>query len=213
MCKMDSLGSEFWTALIIDATLVAGGRIMKNISQCIFLILSLPILFMTAAAGWRVDVFQMEDAGGSLIFQSPVSLGHTFTTRYIHSVELTPVEDEYKIAKGLLWTWEERVRSTNAGLPFDKPKYGRFMDNGEWMIFQGGRMSWKEYYYRVGNKNIGRNQITLEPFGRRNFFELFEGERLIIRILKMPLISAKFYRTEILERAPMGVPPMEGGSR
>ncbi|MCC7576498.1 MAG: hypothetical protein KK926_06655, partial [Methanomethylovorans sp.] len=100
-----------------------------------------------------------------------------------------------------------------AGLPFDKPKYGRFMDNGEWMIFQGGRMSWKEYYYRVGNKNIGRNQITLEPFGRRNFFELFEGERLIIRILKMPLISAKFYRTEILERAPMGVPPMEGGSR
>ena len=84
---MDSLGSEFWTALIIDATLVAGGRIMKNISQCIFLILSLPILFMTAAAGWRVDVFQMEDAGGSLIFQSPVSLGHTFTTRYIHSVE------------------------------------------------------------------------------------------------------------------------------
>ena len=130
---------------------------MKNISHCVLLILSLPILFLTAAAGWRVDVFQMEDAGGSLIFQSPVSLGHTFTTRYIHSVELTPVEDEYKIAKGLLWTWEERVRSTNAGLPFDKPKYGRFMDNGEWMIFQGGRMSWKEYYYRVGNKNIGRN--------------------------------------------------------
>ncbi|NLD05694.1 MAG: DUF1850 domain-containing protein [Synergistaceae bacterium] len=186
---------------------------MKNISHSTFLILSLPILFLIAAAGWRVDVFQIEGPENRLIFQSPVSIGHRFTTRYIHSVELTPVEDEYKIAGGLLWVWEERVRSTNAGLPFDKPKYGRFINTGEWMIFQGGRMSWKEYYYRIGNKNIGQNQITLEPFGRRNFFELFAGERLVIRILKMPLIYAKFHRTDILEKAPMGVPPMEGGSR
>ncbi|MDD4159442.1 MAG: DUF1850 domain-containing protein [Synergistaceae bacterium] len=186
---------------------------MKNISCCMFLVLSLPVLFLTAAAGWRVDVFQMKDTDGRLIFQSPVSLGHKFTTRYIHSVELTPVEDEYKIAGGLLWTWEEKVRSTNAGLPFSKPRYGRFIDTGEWMIFQGGRMSWKEYYYRVGNKHIGRNQMTLEPFGRRNFYELFTGERLVIRVLKMPLIYARLYRTEILQKAPMGVPPTEGGSR
>ena len=186
---------------------------MKNMSHCFFLLLSLPILFLTAAAGWRVDVFQLEGPEGKLIFQSPVSLGHRFTTRYIHSVELTPVEDEYKVAGGLLWTWEERVRSTNAGLPFDRPRYGRFIDTGEWMIFQGGRMAWKEYYYRIGNNKIGRNQVMLEPFGRRNFFELFAGERLVVRIRKMPLISAEFYRTDILESAPMGVPPMEGGSR
>ncbi len=186
---------------------------MKNLSHRLFLIISLPVLFLAAVAGWRVDVFQMTASDGSMIFQSPVSLGHKFTTRYIHSVELTPVEDEYKILNGLLWTWEERVRSTNAGLPFDKPRYGRFIDTGEWMIFQGGRMSWKEYYYRIGNKNIGRNQITLEPFGRRNFYELFEGERLVIRIIKMPIALARFYRTETLQRAPMGVPPMEGGSR
>lgn len=74
-------------------------------------------------------------------------------------------------------------------------------------------MSWKEYYYRVGNKNLGQNQFTLEPFGRRNFYELFAGERLVVRVLKMPLLSAEFYRTEILERAPMGVSPKEGGSR
>ena len=186
---------------------------MKNMSHCFFLLLSLPILFLTAAAGWRVDVFQLEGPEGKLIFQSPVSLGHRFTTRYIHSVELTPVEDEYKVAGGLLWTWEERVRSTNAGLPFDRPRYGRFIDTGEWMIFQGGRMSWKEYYYRIGNNKIGRNQVMLEPFGRRKFIELFAGERLVVRIRKMPLISAEFYRTDILESAPMGVPPMEGGSR
>ena len=186
---------------------------MKNMSHCLLILFSLPILFLMAAVGWRVDVFQIAGSDGTLIFQSPVSSGHKFTTRYIHSVELTPVEDDYKIVKGLIWTWEERVRSTNAGLPFDKPRYGRFIDTDKWMIFQGGRMSWKEYYYRVGNKNLGQNQFTLEPFGRRNFYALFTGERLVVRVLKMPLYSAKFYRTEILEQAPMGVPPKEGGSR
>ncbi len=186
---------------------------MKNISHCLLLLLSIPVLFLISAAGWRVDVFQLEGPDGRMIFQSPVSLGHKFTTRYIHSVELTPVEDEYKIAGGLLWAWEERVRSTNAGLPFNKPRYGRFINTGEWMIFQGGRMSWKEYYYRIGNNKIGQNQVMLEPFGRRNFFELFAGERLVVRIIKAPLMSAKFYRAELLENAPMGAPPMEGGSR
>lgn len=186
---------------------------MKNSSHYIFLILSLPVFFLIAVAGWRVDVFQIEGPKGRLIFQTPVSLGNKITTRYIHSVELTPVEDEYVITGGLIWVWEERVRSTNAGLPFDKPKYGRFINTGKWMVFQGGRMSWKEYYYRVGNKNLGKNQITLEPFGRRNFYELFADQRLVIRIFKMPLISAKLYSANILERAPLGVPPMEGGSR
>jgi len=92
----------------------------------------LPILFLAALAGWRVDVFQMMSRNGDIIFESPTALGHEFTTRYIHSVELTPVEDEYRILGGKLWTWEERVRSTNAGLPFDRPEHGRFItaDNG-----------------------------------------------------------------------------------
>ncbi len=186
---------------------------MRKIAFNLLLAFSIPILTLIALAGWRVDVFQITDSDEKLIFQTPVSLGHKFTTRYIHSVELTPVEDEYRIVYGQLWTWEERVRSTNAGLPFDKPRHGRFLNTGRWMIFQGGRMSWKEYYYRVGNKSVGRNQFALEPLGLKNFYELYEGERLTIRIAKIPFYRAEFYRAALLEDTPAGTLPEKGDSR
>lgn len=101
------------------------------------MIASLPFLLFIALAGWRVDYIKILDTEKNVIFSAPTALRHTFTTRYIHSVELTPVEDEYRIIAGRLWTWEERVRSTNAGLPFDRPENGRFIESGNWMVFQG----------------------------------------------------------------------------
>lgn len=184
-----------------------------QLSHALILLISIPILFLTAISGWNVDVFQLLNEDEVIIFQSPVALGNKFTTRYIHSVELTPVEDEYRILGGRLWAWEERVRSTNAGLPFNKPEHGRFIDNGVWMIFQGGRMSWNEYYYRIGNNMFGLNQAVLEPFGRRNLYKIFTGERLIVRVSKSPLILTGFYRTKKLAEAPMGVSAIENFTR
>ena len=126
---------------------------------------------------------------------------------------MTPVEDEYHILDGRLWAWEERVRSTNAGLPFERPQRGKFIDNGKWMIFQGGRMSWKEYYYRIGDNKLGLNQVVFAPFGMRNFYEIFTGELLVVRISKSPFLFTKFYRAEKLQNAPMGVPAIESFKR
>ncbi|MEG1799349.1 MAG: hypothetical protein RR214_04120, partial [Synergistaceae bacterium] len=64
---------------------------MSAFKKLTFLFLFLPILFITAAAGWRVDFFEVLDRNGTFLFRSPAALGHMFTTRYIHSVELTPV--------------------------------------------------------------------------------------------------------------------------
>lgn len=188
-------------------------RHMSHISYLMFLIFLLPILFLAALAGWRVDVFQMMSRNGDIIFESPTALGHEFTTRYIHSVELTPVEDEYRILGGKLWTWEERVRSTNAGLPFDRPEHGRFINSGQWMIFQGGRMSWKEYYYRIGNKKLGLNQAVFAPFGLRNLYDIFTGQLIIVKISKKPFFFTRFHRTDKLQKAPMGVPAIESFKR
>jgi hypothetical protein len=188
-------------------------RHLSDIPYLIFLILSLPILFLAAVAGWRVDVFQMISKDGEIIFESPTELGHKFTTRYIHSVELTPVEDEYRILGGRLWTWEERVRSTNAGLPFDRPEHGKFIENGKWMIFQGGRMTWKEYYYRIGDKKLGLNQAVFAPFGLRNLYEIFTGQLITVRISKKPLFFTRFHRIDKLQNAPMGVPAIESFKR
>ena len=182
----------------------------KNI---FLMIASLPFLLFIALAGWRVDYIKILDTEKNVIFSAPTALRHTFTTRYIHSVELTPVEDEYRIIAGRLWTWEERVRSTNAGLPFDRPENGRFIESGNWMVFQGGRISWKEYYYRIGNKHLGLNQVKLAPFGRRNFFELFPGQRLTVAIERAPFMYSKVYRSSELRHAPTNVPLVNKNNR
>ena len=186
---------------------------MKRLSMIVTPLVLLPVLFLIAVAGWRVDIFQISDSRHNIIFSAPTALGHKFTTRYIHSVELTPVEDEYRVLDGKLWAWEERVRSTNAGLPFDKPEYGKFIETDEWMVYQGGRMSWSVYYYRIGNKKLGLNQVCFEPFGRRNFFDIFPGERLIISVKKAPFMFAKMYRSKELQNAPMDLPAIDKNTR
>ena len=82
----------------------------KRIYGTALTIALLPLLFAVSLCGWRVDFFQIYDKKGSLIFSSPAAVGHKFYTRYIHSVELTPVEDDYIVVDGKLWSWEERVR-------------------------------------------------------------------------------------------------------
>ena len=159
--------------------------------------------FFIAALGWRVDSLLLTDDERNVLFSVPVAFGHHLTTTYIHSVELTPVEDEYIVIGGKIWTWQERVKSSNAGMPCLKPDNGRYIKTAEWMIFQGGRQSWDRYYLRVGNDTFGRNKMTLPPFGTACPFKAFPGKRLTVAVKNGPLMFAKLYRTEALyERLP-----------
>jgi hypothetical protein len=171
---------------------------LKSTQKAIILTISLPLLFLIALSGWRIDVFEITDDGGDIIFSSPMAMGQSVTTRYIHSVELTPVEDEYIVLGGRLWMWEERVRSSNAGLPSIKPKYGRFVETPQWFIYQGGRANVKEYYYRVGDSRFGLNQIWFEPVGKKKLYEEFKGERLTVGVAKAPFMLTELTVSERL---------------
>lgn len=181
---------------------------MNVVKKLTFLFFFLPILFVTASAGWRVDFFEVLDKEDNLLFRSPAALGHTFMTRYIHSVELTPVEDEYYVVSGKLWAWEERVRSSKAGMPSVRPEKGRYIQTPMWMIYQGGRMSWNEYYYRIGNDRLGLNQAVFQPFGLRNLYKIFPGKRLVVRVKRRPFLFTSTYFTDKLENAPTNVHPI-----
>ena len=179
---------------------------MKRLLYILAAIVMLPLLFAAALAGWRVDFFQVYDKGGSLPFSSPAAVGHKFFTRYIHSVELTPVEDDYIVVDGRLWSWEERVRSSKAGMPSMVPTQGKFFENSEWMTYQGGRISWNKYYYRVGDKHFGLNQAAFEPFGRKNFYLIFPGQCLVVKITRAPFLFSGIYRPRTLAKAPGNLP-------
>jgi hypothetical protein len=110
---------------------------------------------------------------------SPLPNGASFPTIYTHSVEKTPVVDEYRIVGGKIWGWEERVKSHNAGLPFSAPEHGSFVVRPDWMIVRGGRRPSDSIAYRVGNAETGRNMWELPPF-RVNAFEKYPSRRVFI---------------------------------
>ena len=89
------------------------------------------ILSAAAAAGWRVDALTLTGEAGRAVFALPAANGYRFTTGYTHSVELTPVEDEYAATCGALWNWQERVKSSNAGMPSIAPEHGRYINTDE----------------------------------------------------------------------------------
>jgi hypothetical protein len=112
----------------------------------------------------ELPVSYLTITGDGVSLASPVPNGSSFTTTYIHSVEKTPVIDRYRIVGGKIWVWEEKVRSHNAGLPFDAPEHGSFIMDSGWMIIRGGRRSMESIAYRVGNSEIGRNTWNLPPY-------------------------------------------------
>jgi hypothetical protein len=124
------------------------------------------------------------------LFAAGAPLGRQFTTEYLHSVQLTPVQDIYHIVNGRIWSWQERVRSHNAGLPFSRPPFGRFRMDGPWMVIEGGRQSWREIHLRVGDAELGRNLFS---WGRESpptrLYERFPGRRLQLEVERLPLVT------------------------
>ena len=143
----------------------------------------------------RLPVNYLEIAGkGGVLFAAPLSSGSPFITEYIHSVQLTPVVDEYRIVQGKIWIWEERVQSHNAGLPFAPPDNGRFIVDAPWMIVQGGRRFERRMVYRVGTEELGRNIWRLPPFEDIEAYEKFPSKRVffetsIKKLSEAPLIG------------------------
>ena len=118
--------------------------------------------------------------GNEMILAAPMANGSSFKTTYIHSLQLTPVIDEYRISGGKIWTWEERVQSHNAGLPFEAPSPGRFIMDPPWMIVQGGRRTFEQIVYRVGTEELGQNIWQLDFSPEIKAYELYPSSRVAI---------------------------------
>ena len=160
----------------------------------------LPALFLLALLWRPVDVFVMGAApppqGEALpppVFRELAPLGQEVWTQYLHSVQLTPVLDCYRIVNGHIWSWREYVQSHSAGLPFQKPPFGRFIMDAPWMIVEGGRQAWKRLALRVGNAELGRNAFA---YGRgmpavwRPLYGSHPGKRLLLEVERRPLLHA-----------------------
>ena len=125
-----------------------------------------------------------------LLFSCPMPNGYSFVTTYIHSLERTPVRDDYRFVSGRIWGWEEWTRSLNAGLPSVPSPYTKLIISPSWMITRGGRKQNDIIYYRVGTEEFGRNKWTLEPWGDINIFEKYPMYRMALEASVVPLGKA-----------------------
>lgn len=123
----------------------------------------------------------------------PLPLGRGFVTRYIHSLERTPVEDAYYVSAGLLHEWRTQTRSHNAGMPGQAPEHGRFYVHGPWLVLEGGHPALEELYLRVGDKTFGRNELEIEGGARLALFQEYPGLRLRLSAVRRPLQVVFFY--------------------
>ncbi len=147
---------------------------------------------------WPANYFEIATADEAErgVLAAPVANGDSFVTTYIHSLQLSPVVDDYRVVGGKVWSWEERVQSHNAGLPFDAPEHGRFLIDSPWMIVQGGRHIFESIVLRVGNERFGKNIWHLPPWGEVKIFERYPGKRMIMRASVRTLKDAGVVRVE-----------------
>lgn len=116
------------------------------------------------------------------------SLGTSWETRYVHSLELTEVEDLYVFVDKKIWLWEERVKSHNAGLPTETPRCGFFLSDSEWMRFFGGRFSAQGLTVRIGDEFLGRNQFRFPPGDWLSVFQLCPSSRCEVSMSCRPMV-------------------------
>jgi hypothetical protein len=152
------------------------------------LLLCLVVLGAAALCFWPTDVLTLKGTKGP-VFSARATPGQTYRTRYIHSVQLSPVVDVYRILQGRVWQWQEWIRSHNAGLPSLPPPKGRFASSPPWMIVEGTRDSWTAFAYRVGDSAFGRNEFA---YARGPWIPLYlahGGERLEFSVTRTSLLE------------------------
>ena len=144
------------------------------------------LLLSVALPGRPVEALVMERQKGE-VWRIPVPLGQTVTTRYIHSVERTPVEDSYYPMGGMLHQWRTRSRSHNAGLPWKAPERGRFLREEGWLVLEGGLPALESIRLRVGNETFGHNELRVGSGSWEDLYRQFPGERLCLAAGRVPL--------------------------
>ena len=142
-------------------------------------------------ATWPIDFFEVRLAENhdSVLFSFRSPLGQSFSTKVIHSVQRTPVIDDYRVQQSRIWGWREHIMSHNAGLPSIRPERGRFLYASPWIIVEGGGASWTSIRYRIGTEDLGRNEFFVPHAPVRELWREFPGKAVVFSVSRIPLYA------------------------
>jgi len=159
------------------------GQYRYSLSVTALLVVLVPVILL----GWSIDALELRyadsDRGDPAVARSLALLGREIHASIIHSVQLTPVVDEYRILEGRIWAWREKIMSHNAGLPSLRPERGRFVSAPPWMIVEGTGKGWDSFLYRVGTEDLGKNELCLPQQPCRKLWREMPGKRLVFQVV------------------------------
>ncbi|MGL4208245.1 MAG: DUF1850 domain-containing protein, partial [Candidatus Adiutrix sp.] len=155
---------------------------MKNIKTNFLKIIAVLAISLSALLGWPIDVLTIgenkPERNTPPILSHGLLLGETFSTSYLHSVELTPVHEHYRLRGGEIWLWQVWQMSHNAGLISQTPARGRFFHAPPWMVLEGHSLKSKKIIYRVGNSQTGQNILYVKRRPPINLYQLHPDQSL-----------------------------------
>ncbi len=164
---------------------------MKNFVKCALFLIYLFGLSMFVVKWWQLDTLKISDNSGKTYYETSLPSFVTFDTSYKHSVEQTEVQDTYVVTCGKMWSWEERTKSLKAGMPQQAPRCGRFFMTKDWLVYQGGRISWNKFYYRIGNECLGKNKAHLPYLAEKKLYKIVPNKRLVVTVQKSCIVKRK----------------------
>ena len=152
---------------------------MKRLSITLILLCTLFI----PASGWAGDVppclLVRDYVSQEILLDLPVCYGDSFTIRYIHSVDISPVFEVFRIEKGTGLVLEETYfRMFGAGMGHWQG-HGKLTHDGTWTRIQDINNKLGRFILRVGSKGVdhtilfGEQAINLSDIAAGRRVEVF----------------------------------------
>jgi hypothetical protein len=144
------------------------------------------------AGGMTRHVLTLRD-NDTIIFIRAVEPADTFLLKYLHSVSLTDVWEQFKIDSGFdLVLTETRFKGQGAGLPIDLSHGEKLVRKDDWFIISGMKRKIPLLYWRVQALWQDRFRFKNEP--EINVSKIYGDALILINVDEMKAIEWAYQR-------------------
>ncbi|MBN1104129.1 MAG: DUF1850 domain-containing protein [Deltaproteobacteria bacterium] len=138
------------------------------------------IVATTVRSGDRPTLLVLDHKSKEIILKEPFAYGHSFTIRYIHSVDRSPVFEVFTAEKGEgLVLKETYFRMFGAGMGHWEG-HGKIVQEDGWIKIQAINRSLETFILRVGSPEVAHTILMDER--EWNLSQIAPGRRVVIMI-------------------------------
>ena len=140
----------------------------------------IPLTFTSVWSGSRPVLLIRDHNTKEALLEIPVTYGQTFTIRYIHSVDKTPVFEVFRAVKGHGLVLEETYfRMFGAGMGHWEG-HGKLVREGKWSKIKDIHWKLGSFLLRVGSTGV--DHTILMDGGQWNLSRIAAGRRVEVMI-------------------------------